>query len=86
MKSSRPLDTSPEVERMQIEIYRKMGPARRLQVAMELTELSRKFMSAGVRRRHPEYDGEQVRLAVIRLTIPEKLFLAAYPHAREIVP
>ncbi len=86
MKSTRPLDTSPEMERMQIEIYRKMSPARRLQVAMELTQLSRKLMAAGVRLRHPEYNEEQVRLAAIRLTISEKLFLAAYPHAREIVP
>lgn len=86
MKSSRPLDTSPEVERMQIEIYRKMGPAKRLQTALDLTRFSRKLLSAGVLHRHPEYTDEQVRLAVIRLTIPENLFLAAYPHAREIMP
>ena len=86
MKTSRPLDTSPEVERIQIEIYRKMGPAKRMQTALDLTRFSRKLLSAGVQHRHPEYSEEQVRLAVIRLTIPEKLFLAAYPHAQEIVP
>jgi hypothetical protein len=86
MKQSRPLDTSPEVERVQVEIFRKMTPARRLQLAIELTQTSRKLLALGVRRRHPEYNEEQIRLAVIRLTIPEKLFLAAYPHAKEIVP
>jgi len=86
MKQSRPLDTSPEVERIQNEIFRKMTPARRLQLAIELTETSRKLLATGVRRRHPEYDDERVRLAVIRLTIPEKLFLAAYPHAKDIRP
>ncbi len=86
MKQSRPLDTSPEVERIQNEIFRKMAPARRLQLAIELTQTSRKLLAAGVRRRHPEYNDEQVRLAAIRLTIPEKLFLAAYPHAKDIVP
>lgn len=86
MKQSRPLDTSPEVERLQNEIFSKMKPARRLQLAIELTQTSRKLLATGVRRRHPEYDDEKVRLAVIRLTIPEKLFLAAYPHAKDIAP
>jgi hypothetical protein len=86
MKQSRPLDTSPEVERIQNEIFRKMAPERRLQLAIELTQTSRKLLATGVRQRHPEYDEAQVRLAVIRLTIPEKLFLAAYPHAKDIVP
>lgn len=86
MKQSRPLDTSPEVERIQNEIFRKMTPERRLQLAIELTQTSRKLLATGVRQRHPEYDDAQVRLAVIRLTIPEKLFLAAYPHAKDIVP
>jgi len=86
MKQSRPLDTSPEVERIQNEIFRKMTPARRLQLAIELTQTSRKLLAAGVRQRHPEYNDEQVRLAAIRLTIPEKLFIAAYPHAKDIVP
>jgi hypothetical protein len=86
MKSTRPLDTSPEAERVQIEIFRKMTPARRLQLAVELTQTSRNLLAIGVHRRHPDYNQEQVRLAVIRLTIPEKLFLAAYPHAKDIVP
>ena len=86
MKQSTPLDTSPEVEHIQNEIFRKMTPARRLQLAIELTQTSRKLLAAGVRHRHPDYSDEQVRLAVIRSTIPEKLFLAAYPHAKEIQP
>jgi hypothetical protein len=86
MKSTRPLDTSPEAERVQIEIFQKMTPARRLQLAVELTQTSRKLLAIGVDCRHPDYNQEQIRLAVIRLTIPEKLFLAAYPHAKDIVP
>lgn len=86
MKQSRPLDTSPEAERVQIEIFRKMTPEQRLQLSAQLTQIHRKRPAIGVRRRHPEYDEDQVRLAVIRLTIPEELFLAAYPHAKDIVP
>jgi hypothetical protein len=86
MKQSRPLDTSPEAERVQIEIFRKMTPERRLRAASELGQVVRKLLVNGVRQRHPEYDDEQVRLAVIRLILPENLFLAAYPHAKDIRP
>ncbi len=43
-------------------------------------------MAEGVRKRHPDYDDRQVRLAVIRLMLPEELFLKAYPDAGEIRP
>jgi len=39
-----------------------------------------------VRRRHPDDDERQVRLAVIRLTLPDELFSAAYPEARDVLP
>ena len=86
MRQSRPLDTSLEAERVQIEVFRKMTPERRLQIAAELTQLVRKSLAEGVRMRHPNYSQEQVHLAVIRLTLPEKLFLKVYPQAKEILP
>lgn len=86
MTQSRPLDTSPEAERAQIEIFRKMTPERRLHIAAELTQLVRKSLAEGVRLRHPNYNQEQVHLAVIRLTLPENLFLKVYPQAKEILP
>lgn len=86
MKQTRPLDTSPETERVQIEILRKMSPARRLQLAIALTRSMCKRLESGVRLRHPDYDDWKVKMAVIRLTLPEELFLSAYPHAKEILP
>lgn len=86
MKQSRPWDTTPEIEQIQIDCLRRKSPSERLQLAIELTQASRALLAVGVRRRHPEYNAEQVRLAVIRLMIPEKLFLAAYPHAKDLQP
>lgn len=86
IKQSRPLDTTPEIERIQIDCLRRKSPSERLQLAIELTQTSRDLLAVGVRRRHPEYNAEHVRLAVIRLMIPEKLFLAAYPHAKDLQP
>jgi hypothetical protein len=82
----RSLDTSPDAEKVQIEIFRRMEPARRLQSASLLSETCRTLLAEGIRKRHPTYDEEQVRLALIRCLLPEDLFLRAYPGARDILP
>jgi hypothetical protein len=82
----KPLDTTREAEKMQLDIFRRMGPERRLQAGLALMQTCRELLREGVRRRHPDYDERQVWLAVIRLTLPHDLFSAAYPEAREILP
>jgi hypothetical protein len=69
-----------------VDIFRRMGPARRLQTGVELSRTCRALLAEGVRKRHPEYDDSQIRLAVIRLMLPEDLFLKAYPNAGDIRP
>lgn len=59
-------DTAPEITRLQIEIFRRMTPEQRLQRGLELTRTCRSLMREGVRRRHPEYDENRLREAVIR--------------------
>lgn len=80
------LDTSPAADAVQLEVYRRMAPEARLRVGLELTELSRGLLVAGVRARHPEYDEEQVRLAAIRLWLGPELFRRAYAGACELEP
>jgi len=82
----RPLDTNPDALRVQIEIFRRMEPQERLQAAALLSETCRSLLAEGIRKRHPDYDKEQIRLAVIRCLLPEDLFLRAYPNARDILP
>ena len=82
----KPLDTTQEAEKIQLDIFRRMGPERRLQAGLALSRTCRELLREGVRRRHPDYDERQVLLAVIRLTLPEDLFSAAYPEARDILP
>ena len=78
--------TARDAEEKQIEILRRMGPEGRLRAAIELTRISRKLLSEGVCKRHPEYTERQIRLDSIRLTLPEELFRAAYPQAAENRP
>ena len=80
------LDTTPDAEKVQIEIFRRMEPEKRLQSAALLSATCRTLLAKGIRKRHPNYDEEQVRLAVIRCILPEDLFLRAYPGARDILP
>jgi hypothetical protein len=74
-----PADTTPEAARVQLEIYRRMPASRRLELALQMSDTVRHIVAAGVRSRHPHYSEEQVRLAVIRLTLGDALFRQVYP-------
>lgn len=80
------LDTTIKAEQIQIEIFRKMGPQKRLSNAISLPETSRRLLAEGVRTRHPEYSSDQVRLATIRLILGDKLFASVYPEAMALRP
>jgi hypothetical protein len=49
-----PLDTSPEIEAMQIKIIRSMTVEQRLLLALDMSLTVREFMKAGIRNDHPE--------------------------------
>jgi len=71
-------DTSKEALRVQMAILRKLGPERRLQMALELSDTVRAVAEAGIRHRHPEYDELEVRSALIRMVLGERLFRRYY--------
>lgn len=71
-------DTSPEIEAMQIQIRRSMTPSKRLEIAIELSDLLREFRKAGIRRDHPEWTELQIqhqffRQAFLPNPVPEWL-------------
>lgn len=74
-----PLDTTPEALRAYYGHLQRLGPTGRWDLMFRLQAQHRDWLAAGVRSRHPEYSAEQVRLAVIRLTVGEELFRQAYP-------
>jgi hypothetical protein len=74
-----PADTTPEAWRVQVEVYRRMSPSRRLELALEMSDALRGVVTAGVRARHPDYSDQQVRLAVARLWLGDELFCKVYP-------
>ena len=80
--SAIPADTSPEAFRKQIAALRRLGISGRAQMTFELSDSLRATVEAGVRHRHPDYDDESVRMAVLRLMIGEEQFRAAFPRCR----
>lgn len=68
------LDTSPEIEEMQLQIRRSMTPEQRLRVALDVSLLCREFTKAGIRRDHPDWSERQVMIELFRLAfLPEAL-------------
>ena len=59
MKTQSP-DTSPDAERVLIELARKMPPERKLQLAGQLGASMRNLMRAGLRQRHPDASPEEL--------------------------
>lgn len=81
-----PFDTTADANEMQLCLYRRMGGAARLAAAFRLTALLRETAVAGIRRRHPEYTGEQVLYAWQRLSLGDALFSEAFPERPRLEP
>jgi hypothetical protein len=60
-------DTSPKVAAIHLELYRAAGPARRAQIAADLSDAVRETTLAGIRRRHPELSENDIRESFLQL-------------------
>ena len=80
-----PDDTSRDAANVQVAVWRRMSGEQRVAMAFELSENVRQIAAEGVRRRHPDYSDDEVRLAVIRLQLGNELFQAAFPGC-EVTP
>ena len=83
---SRSADTDADSNAVQIEAYRRMGGPARVAVMFRLGESTRRWSMAGIRRRHPEYDEVDVRLALARLILGDELVRAAWPGRALVDP
>ena len=72
-------DTSPEAAEILRERMRRLTPSQRIEEGIKLCKLSRQFMRAGIRMRHPDYDEHQVEKALARLLWGDDLYRKARP-------
>jgi hypothetical protein len=50
----------------QVEVYRRMTPAQRLELAMQMNRDMRELMDSGLQATHPHLDAEQRRREIAR--------------------
>ena len=78
------IDTAVEIEDRQIEAWRKMSPAERLQTVREMNRAVTDLALAGIRHRYPHASEREcfLRLAAIRLGVATTRRI--YPDAAEL--
>jgi hypothetical protein len=79
----RPLDTSIDAHRRQLDAYRSMEPAERLRLAAQMSAEVRALAESGIRRRHPDWspDARAAELARI-LDRPPTMALPGSGHPK----
>jgi hypothetical protein len=73
-------DTSPEIERLQIERWRQMSPDSKAALVSGLTRTTSEFALAGLRQRYPEASSRELFLRLAMLTLGSDLARRAYPE------
>jgi hypothetical protein len=66
-------DTSPEAERVQIELLRKATVAQRVSLAFSLTESALKQVQRAIRKAHPNASEEELRLIFVEVHYGKEL-------------
>ncbi len=79
-------DTRPEAERVQIELLRKAGCARRLQLAFDLSQSVVELSRHGLRKRHPDLPEQELQLKFVALCYGDALAERVREHLRRMRP
>ena len=79
------LDTSPDIERRQVESWRQMSPAQKAALVTGLTRAAWEMTSAGVRQRHPDAPPREHFLRVAVIMLGPDLARLAYPDAAGVI-
>ena len=73
------LDTPPELQRMQVMLWRQMPPLEKAQAVVQVSRNVRELSLAGIRQRHPSASEPECRLRYALLTLGRSLACLAYP-------
>jgi hypothetical protein len=75
--------TSQAAERLQLDLLRRAGPARRGEVAQSLSTAVIEMARAAIARRHPEYSEREVLLAFVEASYGAELAARVRRHLDE---
>ncbi|WP_394843029.1 hypothetical protein LZC95_38995 [Pendulispora brunnea] len=79
-------DTHPAAYEVQLDVYRRMTPGRKVEIALELSESVRRTARSGIRKRHPEYSEQQVTRALVALIHGRETAQRVWPNEPPVVP
>lgn len=71
-------DTSPDAQRMQFELLRRLSPSQKLALAFELTDALRDLVLADLHHRFPQADEEEIKRRFIARVLPREDVIRAY--------
>ena len=71
-------DTSPDAQRMQFELLRRLSPAQKLALAFELTDALRNLILADLHHRFPQADDVEIKRRFIARVLPRADVIRAY--------
>ncbi len=81
----RPLDTSEEASRAQVERWREMTDAEKAELVASLTRTALQMMDAGIEGRYPHASERERFLRRAILTLGSELATCVYPDAADLV-
>jgi hypothetical protein len=66
------IDTSHVARQLQDDAIFRMTGAERLQLACDMSDLTRELALARIRQDHPDWDSGQLAAELVRLTVPSR--------------
>jgi hypothetical protein len=77
-------DTDADVEQRQIEAFRSMTPAQKLQLTLQMSATVRQLAAAGVRQRYPRASAREQFLRLAQVTLGDDLARKVYPELESL--
>ena len=74
-----PRDTSSEARKAQLQAYARLGPRRRMELALEMSQQARATAIEGIRKRDPTLSAGEAQRVLLRRLLGDALFEAAFP-------
>lgn len=74
-----PRDTSPEAWAVQLEVYRRLSGAQRLEIAFDMSQFVRQLTLAALRREHPDWAERELKLELLRRLYPSSFLPGVLP-------
>lgn len=77
-------DTSPEAQRVQVDLWRRMSPLEKARTVTDTTRAVQKLCLLGIRRRHRGASDLECRLRLAVLTLGRTLAQRVYPEVSSL--